>query len=287
MPTLLERLATGESLAVAGVSDTLSAKVVEQAGFDAIWLGSVLGSASTLGNADVGLMSAEDRLDQLRKIRAISSLPVFIDGEEGWGDAPQVAYWTRQFAREGAAGIMFTDKTGDFVTPYIEGTTRDVVSVDVATRKYRAAADAKPSDFILIARSSAIRTMGMDEQLKRLAAYKEAGADVLWATSSHPDSLRQYRAGLEGPIWSVCNPHSGAQAQLTLDEFRELGIQMVAFELGIYLVGLRAMIDAAKELRATGGIGTLIPRMTTFEEFLSLSGYDEMAAVARRYGVIP
>lgn len=288
MATLKERLARGDTLAISGVTDALSARIVERAGFDAIWLGSLLGTASFLGNVDVGLMGGGDRLDQLRKIRAVSDLPVIVDGEEGWGDAPQVAYWVREFARAGAAGIMFDDKSGDFMTPYIEGTGGDVLPIEVAVRKYRAALDARPSeDFLIVARSGSHRLYGMAEQLRRLTAYKEAGVDVLWATSKQVATLRQYRAALTGPLWAVCNEHSGEQGTVTFAQFRELGVQAVGYELPVALAGLRAMIDAARELRETGSIVGLQDRSVTFDEFLDLAGFGEMEGLARRYGVIP
>jgi 2-methylisocitrate lyase-like PEP mutase family enzyme len=288
MATLKERLAQGDVLAICGVTDTLSAKVVQQAGFDAIWLGSLLGTASFLGTVDVGLMGASDRLDQLRKIRAVCDLPVIVDAEEGWGDAPQAAWWVREFARAGADGMMIDDKSGDFMTPYIAGSVGDVLPVDVAVRKYRAVIEARPSpDFLIIARSGSRRLYGLDEQIRRLAAYKEAGVDVLWATSSDPETLHRHRAELSGPLWATCNQHSGAQGRLSFDEFRAIGIQAVGYELPVALVGLRATIDAARELRAAGSIVPLVDRMATFEEFLALAGFDEMAALARRHGVIP
>lgn len=288
MAGLTERLARGESVAISGVTDALSARLVERAGFDAIWLGSLLGTASFLGNVDVGLMGAGDRLDQLRKIRAVTDLPVIVDGEEGWGDAPQAAHWVREFARAGAAGIMFDDKSGDFMTPYIKGTGGDVLPVEVAQRKYRAAVDARPSeDFLVIARTGSRRLYGLDEQIRRLAAYKDAGVDVLWATSSDAATLRRHRAELSGPLWAVCNEHSGEQGQLSLAEFAEIGIQLVSYELPIALVGLRAMVEAARELRATGSLVSLLDRSMTFAEFLDLAGFGEMEAAARRYGVIP
>jgi 2-methylisocitrate lyase-like PEP mutase family enzyme len=274
-------------LAICGVTDTLSAKVVDQAGFDAIWLGSLLGTASYLGAVDVGLMGASERLDQVRKIRAVSDLPIVVDAEEGWGDAPQVAWWVREFARAGANGMMIDDKSGDFMTPYIAGSGGDILAVDVAVRKYRAAVEARPSpDFLIVARSGSRRLYGLDEQIRRLSAYKAAGVDILWATSSDPDTLRRHRAELTGPLWATCNEHSGAQGRLSLAEFREIGIQAVGYELPVALVGLRAMIEAARELRAGGSIIPLLDRMTSFEEFLTLAGFDDMAQVARRYGVI-
>ena len=288
MPTLKQRLAAGETLAISGITDALSARVIQQAGFDAIWLGSLLGTASFMGNADVGLMGAGDRLDQLRKIRAVSDLPVVVEGEEGWGDAPQVAYWVREYARAGADGIMIDDKSGDFMTPYLKGTGTDVLPVDVAVRKYRAALDARPSaDFLIVSLSGSRKQFGLDDQIRRLAAYKEAGVDVLWATSSDAATLRRHRAELSGPLWAVCNEHSGEQGRLSLADFREIGIQVVGYELPVALVALKAAIDAARELRQTGSIVSLLDRMASFEEFTTLAGFEDMAATARRYGVIP
>ncbi|MBI4528529.1 MAG: isocitrate lyase/PEP mutase family protein [Deltaproteobacteria bacterium] len=287
MQTLSARIRKGDFMVACGVSDTLSAKIVEEAGFDLIWLGSLLGTASALGATDIGLMTPTERINQVLKIRSVSSLPVIVDGEEGWGDAPHVAYWVREFARAGAAGIMFDDKEGDFATPYVSGTSREIEPIEVATRKIRAAADARPSsDFLIVARSAARRKYGMEEQLKRLAAYKKAGADILWATSSHPDMLKQYRKALKGPLWTTCNVNSGEQHKLRLADFKRLGIQIVGYETAIYLVALQATIKAAKRLRKTGTIAPLKKDMLPFDEFIRLAGFKEMAETARKYGVV-
>lgn len=98
---LSERIRKGDFLVACGVSDILSAKIVEDAGFDVIWLGSLLGTASALGTTDIGLMTRTHRIDQVFKIKSVSSLPIIVDGEEGWGDAPHVAYWVKEFVRAG------------------------------------------------------------------------------------------------------------------------------------------------------------------------------------------
>ncbi len=82
--TFSDRIKKGDFLVGCGVSDTLSAKIVEEAGFDAIWLGSLVGTASALGGADIGLMTPTERINQVLKIKSVSSLPVIVDGEEGW-----------------------------------------------------------------------------------------------------------------------------------------------------------------------------------------------------------
>jgi 2-methylisocitrate lyase-like PEP mutase family enzyme len=240
-----------------------------------------------MGVSDIGLMTPAQRLDAVFRLKGVTDLPIVVDGEGGWGDAPQVAYWVREFARAGAAGIMLEDKTGALATPYIKGTKPALEPVKVAIRKIRAAAAARPSpDFLIVARSSARRTLGMDEQLRRLAAYREAGADILWASSDHPDVLRRYRDALDGPLWATCNINSGAQRSLDLDDFRSLGIQVVAYETPIYLVGLKATVRAAQELRRTGSIAPLERDMAPLEEFLRLAGFGEAESTARRYGLL-
>jgi 2-methylisocitrate lyase-like PEP mutase family enzyme len=287
MQTLSERINKGDFLVASGVSDTLSAKIVEEAGFDVIWLGSLLGTASALGTTDIGLMTPTERINQVLKIKSVSSLPVVVDGEEGWGDAPHVAYWVREFARAGAAGIMFDDKQGDFATPYVQGTSSEIEPIEVAIRKIRAAADARPSpDFLILARSAARRKYGMEEQLRRLAAYKKAGADILWATSNHPDILKQYRKALKGPFWTTCNINSGAQHKLKLRDFKRLGIQIVGYETAIYLVALQATIKAARRLRKSGSLVPLKKNMLAFDEFIRLAGFNELAETARKYGLV-
>lgn len=182
---------------------------------------------------------------------------------------------------------MFDDKDGAFATPYVEGSSNEIAPIEVATRKIRAAVDARfSSDFLILARSGARRKYGMEEQLRRLAAYKEAGADVLWATSSHPDMLEQYRKTLKGPLWATCNINSGEQHKLNLSDFKRLGIQIVGYETAIYLVALKATIEAATQLRKTGTIVPLKENMLEFDGFIRLAGFKEMAETAKKYGLV-
>src|SRR5437870_4322347 len=148
---------------------------------------------------DLGLRSAREQVELVQKVKGVSTLPVIVDGENGWGGSVPAAYWVRELERAGAEGIMFDDSLDLMGTPYIPGSKFSLEPVEVAAAKIRAATDARSSsNFQIVARSNALHGgFGWDEQLRRVKAYQDAGADVLWASSNKPEVLKRYRETFE------------------------------------------------------------------------------------------
>ena len=280
-----EHLASGEMLVFGGVWDALSAKILETAGFDGLWFGSMTTTSSLNAAMDIGLRSAREQVELVQKVKGVSKLPVVVDGENGWGGSVQAAYWAREFERAGAEGIMFDDSLSLLGSPYIPGSKLTLEPIEEAAAKFKAAADARSSpSFQVIARSNALHAgLGMEEQIRRLKTYQKAGADILWASSSKPETLRLYRSIFESPLWATSNPAFPDQAKMTISDFRTYGVQILCFESAIFLATVKTGMEVAREIRSKGSVEG--DRLMNFQEFLSLMGYTEVPAALERHRV--
>jgi 2-methylisocitrate lyase-like PEP mutase family enzyme len=283
MTMFQDRLASGRMLVFAGVWDALSSKLLEAAGFDGLWLGSMTTTSSLNAALDVGLRSAREQVELVQKVKGVSSLPVVVDGENGWGGSVQAAYWTREFERAGAEGIMFDDSRSLLETPYIAGSTYTLQPMEEAAATIRAAAGARSSSgFKIIARSNALHGgLGWEEQVRRLKAYEQAGADILWASSSKPEFLTRYRKEFRGPLWAASNPVFADQAKMTISDFEVCGVQVLCYESVVFLAALQAGMQTAKELRRKGSVE--LEKLMQFQEFLGFMGYSEVPSALQRH----
>jgi len=271
-------------LVFAGLWDTLSAKIIEKAGFDGIWVGSFTTSACLNAALDIGLRTPREHAELVQRLKGVTNLPMVVDGEEGWGGTVHAAYWVREFERAGAEGIMFDDKGSSLASPYVKGPKWELEPLEESIAKFRAAVDARSSpDFLIIARSSARISHGMEEQIRRLKAYQKAGADIVWASSTSADTLKLYRRSFEGPLWATCNPGYGDQANMSVDEFRKIGIQVLCYESPVFLASVKTCLEMATEIRAKGSIAHLRDKILPLESFLSFMGYDDVPAFLEKY----
>jgi 2-methylisocitrate lyase-like PEP mutase family enzyme len=278
-----DRLAAGRMLVFGGVWDALSAKILEAAGFDGLWFGSMTTTSSLNAALDVGLRSAREQVELVQKVKGVSALPIVVDGENGWGGSVQAAYWTRELERAGADGLMFDDSTSLLETPYIAGSSYHLQPIEDAAAVIRAAAGARSSSgFKIIARSNALHGgLGWEEQVRRLRAYQEAGADILWASSSKPEFLARYRTEFRAPLWAASNPAFADQAKMTIDDFASLGMQVVCYESAVFLAALQAGMQMAKDLRSKGVVDR--EKLMNFQEFLGFMGYTAVPSAVQQH----
>src|SRR5215831_4250781 len=175
--TLLRR----PSLALAaGAHDALSAKLAEQAGFDAIWA-SGFGISAVQAVPDANILTLTETLDAVRRIVDAVGIPVVADCDNGYGNAINVMRTASEFERAGAAGICIEDNEFPKRCSFYAGVRRDLVPADEHARKIEAACSARRSaEFVVIARTEAlIAGLGLDEAMHRARAYAEAGADAI------------------------------------------------------------------------------------------------------------
>jgi 2,3-dimethylmalate lyase len=208
--TRLRRLLADPKILVApGAYDGTGARLVSALGFQALYMSGFETSASVLGQPDVGYLTATQMADRVAALADIVDLPLIADGDTGYGNPLNVRRMVREYERAGAAALHIEDQTFPKRCGHLPG--RDVVPLDDMVQKIKAEVDARrDSDFVLIARTDARTTKGLDEALRRGAAYHEAGADVLFIESpENEDEMRRICAVFRGVVPVLSNQIRG------------------------------------------------------------------------------
>src|ERR1051326_6550316 len=177
--TLRELLAEPEPILAPGAYDCLSARLIEQAGFDVVYMTGFGTSASRLGRPDIGLLSFGEMVDQARRIVQAVDVPVIADADNGYGNPINVIRTVREYEAAGVAAIHIEDQVTPKKCGHMEN--KHVIATDEMVVKVRAAVEARRSeDFLIIARTDARAVEGLDQALERARRYREAGADMLF-----------------------------------------------------------------------------------------------------------
>jgi len=251
--TQLRQLLTSAPLVVPGCYDALSAKVLERAGFPAVYMTGYGTSLALLGLPDAGLATMSEMHLNARYIANAVAVPVIADADNGYGNAINVIRTVREYIQTGVAGIHIEDQAIPKRCGHVAG--RRVIPIEEAVGKYRAAAavrrDLDP-DFVLIARTDARGAHGgsLDEAIRRANAYLEAGADLAFVEGpTSVDEIQRVCREVRGPIFYN---QTGVSPRLTLDQMKELGIAVTILPGATLRVALQAIWDFAAALRAEG-----------------------------------
>ena len=174
------KIGNGDFMPMPCCFDALSAKMIEQAGFGVTFMSGFAASASRLGQPDLGLMSYAEVVDQARNITDAISIPVIADGDTGYGNAMNVRRTVEGFAKAGCAGVLIEDQLAPKRCGHTPG--KDVVSRDEAFDRIKAAVDARQegTDILIMGRTDANHTHGLDEAIHRGKQYQEIGADIVF-----------------------------------------------------------------------------------------------------------
>jgi 2-methylisocitrate lyase-like PEP mutase family enzyme len=176
---LRELLEGPEPVLAPGAYDALTARLVEQAGFEAVYMTGFGTAASLLGRPDIGLLSFSEMVDNARRIVRAVEVPVIADADDGYGNPINVIRTVQEYEAAGVSAIHIEDQVSPKKCGHLEG--KEVIEASEMVEKVRAAVEARQSeDFVIIARTDARAVEGMDRALKRARLYREAGADVLF-----------------------------------------------------------------------------------------------------------
>jgi len=260
--------------------DALSAMLIERAGFSASFMSGFAVAASRLALPDTGLISFGEMAEQGRGICRAVAIPVIGDGDTGYGNALNVKRTVREYAAAGFAAVMIEDQ----VMPKRCGHTRgkQVVGRDEAIMRIRAACDARDAgaDIMILARTDARATHGLDEALARARAFTAAGADLLFVEAP-VDEGEMARVCREAPGRHLANMLPGGTTPvLPPERLRALGFAMAAYPLLLLSAVIGAMQRTLQALAAGG-----VPEEGTpgFAETRALLGFDDYDAEAGRY----
>jgi len=283
---LRELIKRRQILVVPGVQAALFARVAQDAGFEALYATGAGISNLQLGLPDLGLATMTEILETVRRIVAVTSLPVIADIDNGYGGPINVYRCVREFTRAGVAGVQLEDQAAARRCGHFRGKT--VITQREMVQKIRAARDGSiDDDLVLIARTDSIAPCGLEDALERAQAYGEAGADLIFVEA--PETLEQLallpkRVGF--PL--VANMVEGGKTPLvSAPELEEMGYRMVLFANATLKSAVKGVQRVLAGLRIHGSTAGLAAEMISMElrnELTGLKGFEELE---REYGDNP
>jgi 2-methylisocitrate lyase-like PEP mutase family enzyme len=283
---LRQRLQQPGLVVAPGVYDMVSLRLADRMGFDALYMTGFGTVASHLGLPDAGLASYTDMVGRVAAMAGMAGTPLIADADTGYGGLLNVAHTVRGYEAAGAAAIQIEDQEFPKKCGHTPG--RRVITKEDMVRKIRVAVDARrSSDFLIIARTDARTTLGLDEALRRAEAYAEAGADVLFVES--PESETEMRCiGQRFHLPLVANMvEKGRTPVLGRAELESLGYKLAIFPVTALLAAVQAMARAYGALQAQGSSAGLEQPLYDFAELTRLMGFEDVWQFEKRYPELP
>lgn len=273
--SLRARLQRGDILVAPGAFDALTARLLEQAGFEAVYRGGYAASAAAFALPDLGITTLTDMVDHLRRMTSAVSVPVIADADTGYGEVPQVIHTVRELEAAGAAAIQFEDQVFPKRCGHMEG--KKVIPQEEMVVKLRAALDARRDpETVIIARSDATAVTGLDDAIARSRAYADAGADVIFIDAPESEEhLQAIAAGGIDAVLMVNVSEHGKTPDLGAKRFQELGFGLVIYPSSTLFAAAQSTKDLAATLMAEGATRSVVPRMMPFDELNGILGKDD------------
>ncbi|OZI66907.1 isocitrate lyase/PEP mutase family protein [Bordetella genomosp. 11] len=282
-PTLKELINAPEILITPGVYDGFSARLVEKMGFKTAGISGAGISESRLGLPDRGIVGLTDNVDTCTRLTSCTKLLLQADADTGYGNEVNAYYTARAFEKAGAAAIMIEDQVFPKRCGHMAG--KQVIPAEDMVKKVRAVVAARQNpDFVIKARTDAATPLGVEEAIRRLNMYAEAGADCLFA-----DALRSEK-DIERVVRNVPKPLSvnmglGIRARSTTPSIsparlQDLGVAQVTYPRLLSAAAIRGMLNAMavfkEDLLEKGIVSDRADLLVSFEDICELVGLDEL-----------
>jgi 2-methylisocitrate lyase-like PEP mutase family enzyme len=278
--TLLE---SGQTIVAPGAFDPLAARLVEEAGFPAVYMTGFGTSAALIGRPDVGLLTMTEMVGNAGAIAACVDIPVIADADTGYGNPLNVIRTVGAYEAAGVAGIHIEDQVAPKKCGHMDG--KLVIPAQEMAEKVRAAAEARTQpEFVIIARTDARAVEGLERAIERGRVYREAGADVLFieAVVSDAEAEEVARAFPDVPLlfnWA----EGGKTPPVSLDRLTELGYRIVIFPISTLLAATAGMRRILREIARAGTPAAALGELPAFGEFLDFIGLPQVREIEQRY----
>lgn len=283
---LRERLESGPLIVAPGIYDAFGARMVEQAGFEAVYMTGNGVSASLLGRPDVGLIDLTLFAQHAHRAAACVEIPLICDADTGYGNAVNVRHTVREFEAAGVAAIHIEDQVAPKRCGHMPG-SRPVIEFTEAAKKIEAAVAARSDpDFIIIARTDSAAGHGLDEAIRRVQAFRKAGADVLFVElKTSPtilEDMQRVTSSVDGPC--LVNIDGGGKlGALSAPEIEKLGFRIAIFPgLARNAAGF-AIREAISTLKRDGNTKAVADRMLTMKEYNEILGIADVEAWEQKF----
>jgi methylisocitrate lyase len=259
-------------LQVVGTINAYCARLAERAGFKGLYLSGAGAANASFGLPDLGITTLNDVCEDVRRITAATEVPLLVDADTGWGSAFNIARSVRDLIRAGAAGCHLEDQEQAKRCGHRPNKT--IVSTAEMVNRIKAAVDARIEDqFVVMARTDAVASEGVQAAIDRAAAYAAAGADMIFAEAL--DSLEDYRAFTQAiPVPVLANiTEFGKTPLFTVEELREVGVRLVLYPLSAFRAMSAAAVHVYETIRNKGTQKDVVDQMQTRAQLYDVLNY--------------
>ena len=280
MNTFRQLVASEKPLVMPGAHDALSALLIQQAGFKAVFMGGFPIAGVRYGVPDIGLLGAREFADAYRDMLAVTDLPALVDADNGYGDHKNVAHVVHNLERLGVQALFFEDQVSPKRCGHIAG--KALVSTEEMCAKIRAAAGERmrPDTFI-IARTDAREVVDMDEALRRGEAYMRAGADGLFIEAPLDiEEMRTIGRAFDVPL--LANMLEGGRTPILKPaQLEELGFRLVIYGISLLMRITKTLQAALADIKS--GEFSQVGSGVGFEEYKAIVGMPAWSAIEDKY----
>lgn len=279
---LRQRLSQPGLVVAPGVFDMVSLRLADSFGFDALYMTGYGTVASHMGLPDAGLATYSDMVGRVTAMAGMARTPLIADADTGYGGLLNMRHTIRGYEAAGAAAIQLEDQEFPKKCGHTPG--RRVIPMEDMVRKIRVAVDARESkDFLIIARTDARTTLGLDEALRRAEAYAQAGADILFVES--PESEEEMRRiGQRFDLPLLANMvERGRTPVLAQADLESMGYKLAIFPVTALLAAVQAMARVYGQFKAQGSSAGGNTPLYDFGDLTKLMGFEDVWAFEKRY----
>lgn len=272
-----------EPILAPGAYDALSARLIEQAGFKAVYMTGFGTAASMIGRPDVGLVTMTEMVQNASRIVQAVNVPVIADSDTGYGNPINVIRTVKEYESVGVAAIHIEDQVFPKKCGHIEG--KEVVPPEEMVEKIRAAVDTRThKDFKIIARTDAIAVEGFDAAIERAKMYRNAGADILFIEAPrNMEEIEEIARVFRGTPLLFNWAEGGKTPPITYETLKELGFKIVIFPVSTLFAATKAIMTVLSEIKEKGTPMSVMDKLIKFNDFLDLIGLPEIRKLEQLY----
>lgn len=282
MKNLKSMLKSKKPLVIPGVYDALGAKIAQKVGFDAMFQTGYGTSATLFGMPDYGFIGATETVDNARRICRSVSVPVIVDSDTGYGNALSVWKLVKELEAAGASGIFLEDQRWPKRCGHMQG--KEVIPQEEYTEKLSAAIDARENkNFIIVARTDARATEGLDAAIERGKQNKKTGADAVFVEAPRSlDEMKRIGKEINAPL--VANMIEGGATPLnSADVLNKIGFKIILYPLSVLYANTFATMNILKELKKSGNTTKYKQKVVNFDQFNDLVELSKFRSMERKY----
>lgn len=271
-----------KNIIIPGAYDAWTAKLIENAGFPAVYVSGYGISASVIGKPDIGLLTLSEMVTATKNIAASINVPVLADADNGYGGPLNVVRTVQEYEQIGVSAIQFEDQVIPKRCGHMDG--KEIIPLKDMVAKIKAAIFArKDPDLAIIARTDAREAIGFEEAIKRAKAYETAGADIIFVEA--PQSIEEMKTvAKEIKVPLLANMvERGKTPLLNAQELHEIGYTLVIFPVSTIYCTTKAVQDMLKQLKIEETTSNMLDKFISFPEFNKTINLNELRDLEKSF----